>query len=67
MVEETFRAILNNVVKSRIVGKYDMFSTSFANIQPNKTVNATAILHASRTSRTPAGTDTINMINAVST
>ena len=67
LVEETFRAILNTVVKSRIVGKYDILSTSLANIQPNRTVNATAILHASNTSRSPAGTDTINMINAAST
>ena len=67
LVEETFMAILKIVVNSRIVGKYDISSTSLINIQANRMVKAMAILNAINTSRTVAGRDTINMINAINT
>ena len=66
LVEDTFNAILNTVVKSSIVGKYDIFNTSLANIQPNMTVNATDMLQASKTSSSHDGIGTINIMNAES-
>ena len=64
LVEEMFRAILKIVVNKRIVGKKDISKTSFENITVKSTVKATAILHASNTSRRLSGIGIIIMINA---
>ena len=64
LVEEMFRAILKIVVNRRIVGKKDISKTSFENITVKSTVKATAILHASNTSRRLFGIGIIIMINA---
>ena len=64
LVEDTFNAIRNMVVNSRIVGKYDISSTSLVNIQTKRMVKDMAILNAINTSTSPAGRGTMNMMNA---
>ncbi len=52
------------VVNSKMVGKKESSSTSFANIHPNIIENATAMLQASKTSNNWEGMGIMNITNA---
>ena len=67
LVEDTFIAIRKMVVNKRMVGKYDISSTSLMNMQANRIVKAIAIFNAMNTSSMPAGSGTMNIMNATST